>query len=279
MKIKSVFKSKEGQTAVLKVYDSLLERWPVPYEAFHVDTCCGNTYVIASGLSDLPPLLLLHGTSSNLTMWIGDIEEYSRCFRVFAIDIPGEPGKSGDEQYPLEKSIYQEWLRDVFQKLELKRASLIGISLGAWMAIDFSAQYPEMVEKLVVLSPSGIGPQKNSFLFKSLPLMLLGERGFMKITRLVNGDEPIPDEAVQYSRLISQNFNLRSMVPVFFDDELKRLTMPLLLFAGGKDVLLNSRITVERISKLLPKAETNLIPEAGHVLIHLRNQILHFLNP
>jgi pimeloyl-ACP methyl ester carboxylesterase len=109
MHYRKAFKSEEGRAAVLKVYDSLLEKWPVAYETVYVSTKYGQTHIIASGEKSLPPLILLHGTSSNSAMWLGDILRYSEYYRVYAIDIPGEPGKSEKRQYSCNSPAYREY--------------------------------------------------------------------------------------------------------------------------------------------------------------------------
>lgn len=50
------FKSQTGKNVVLKLYDSLLERWPMPNEKLYVDTRYGKTFVIATGDKHAPPL-------------------------------------------------------------------------------------------------------------------------------------------------------------------------------------------------------------------------------
>lgn len=110
MKNQAVFKSEEGKNAILTVYDSLLNRWPVPYETMNIPTRYGNTFVIACGEKSDPPLVLLHGTSSNSAIWIGDVVEYSRDYRVYTVDIPGEPGKSAAVRYDLTGPAHTEWL-------------------------------------------------------------------------------------------------------------------------------------------------------------------------
>jgi pimeloyl-ACP methyl ester carboxylesterase len=277
MDYKPVYKSTEGRKAVLEVYESYLSKWPVDYEEITVVTRYGNTYMIVCGDVGLPPMILLHGTNSNLTMWIGEIADYAKHFRVYSIDIPGEPGKSEEKQYPLNSPAYHQWMEDVLNALSLKKAIIAGISLGGWMAVNFSVRYPERVEKLVLLCPSGIGPQRISFLLKAFPFMFQGDKGLENISKLVFGNQPVLDDAINYSVLISKNFYLRTFVPIFADDHLKRLTMPVLLFAGDQDVLLDSKKTVARVKKLLPHAETHLLPGVGHVLIHLKEDIISFL--
>jgi pimeloyl-ACP methyl ester carboxylesterase len=82
----------------ISFYDSVLSNWPVAYETRTVPTQQGDTFVIASGNENTPSLILLHGAASNSASWFGDVLEYSRHFRVYAIDIPGEPGKSAEKQ-------------------------------------------------------------------------------------------------------------------------------------------------------------------------------------
>ncbi|PKM89626.1 MAG: hypothetical protein CVU87_04880 [Firmicutes bacterium HGW-Firmicutes-12] len=71
-KYKPVYKSKSGKEAILKKYTEFLSKWPVPHEDFYIDTCLGKTFIRRSGDKTLPPLLLLHGTSSNSTIWVGE---------------------------------------------------------------------------------------------------------------------------------------------------------------------------------------------------------------
>lgn len=278
MKISKVFKSTEGKNAVLEAYASLLLQWPVPYEELMIPTQYGSTYAIVCGEKHAPPLVLLHGTSSNSTMWIGDIVEYSKYYRVYALDIPGEPGRSGEDQYPLNSPVYAEWLDEVLNKLSLASITLLGLSLGGWMSLNYSVSHPERIEKLVLLCPSGIGPSKLTFMLYAIPLMLLGEKGIDKVTRIVNGNKDVSEEVLRYSSILSGSFNTRmEAVPIFTDDQLKRLTMPVLVLAGDKDVLLHSRKTVARVKQLLPQAEAHLLPDTGHVLVNLTDRIIPFL--
>ncbi|KEQ26848.1 alpha/beta fold hydrolase [Paenibacillus tyrfis] len=278
MKVNVAFKSAEGKDEVHGMYDSLLKQWASPHETWYVPTRYGDTFVIASGEKTAPPLLLLHGTGMNSAMWLGEAREYSRSFRVYAVDIPGDPGRSDERQLPLKGSAYADWLYDVFQALDIRQASLIGISLGAWLAVKFSVSFPDKVDKLALLCPSGIGPQKVSFLFTAAFHMLLGERGKDKLYVKVNGNRAIPEAMLKYQKLIGKSFNYRrEQIPLFADDELKRLTMPVVLFVGAKDIMLHSAKTAKRLGSLLPHAQINILPDAGHTLTHLAAQIIPFL--
>lgn len=278
MNVKKTFKSDKGRTAVFGVYDEILKIWRVPYETLWIDSTFGKTFVIKCGDSSHPPLILLHGTSSNSSLWMGEAEEFAKNYCVYAIDIPGEPGKSEEKQYPLRGSAHFEWLNEIVITLKLNKISIVGISLGAWIGLGYATKYPEKVEKLALLCPSGVGRQKVSFIFKALPLMLLGDWGFNKITQLVNGKQIMLKEAQEYTKLIARSFNLRTEpVPIYSDDELRQLKMPVLLFAGENDVMLNSKETVNRMSRLVPNIKSTLLSGYGHVLIGFQNEIMNFL--
>lgn len=274
------FKSQEGKTDVLKSYDSLLERWILPNEKLYVNTRYGSTFIIATGEKQAPPLILLHGSAMNSIMWMSDVKVYSRYFRVYAVDIPGEPGKSDENQLPFEGAAFAEWLNDVYTALSIEKACLIGLSLGAWLATKFSICYPEKLDNLVLLCPAGIGKQKASFLFKAIAYGLLGEKGMDKLYKKVNGNQPIPETMLKYQKLLGKNFNYRrEIIPLFSDGELERLKMPVALFVGEKDIMFHSVQTAKRLKSLLPHANINIIPEAGHALTNLADKIIAFLKP
>ncbi|WP_026106415.1 alpha/beta fold hydrolase [Clostridium saccharoperbutylacetonicum] len=279
MKMNSVFKTEAGRKAVIKLYDEFLQKSALAYEKFYVNTRYGKTFIIASGEKSNPPLILLHGSGMNSVMWLRDIKEYSKTYRVYAIDMLGEPGKSDENRSSLSGPCYAEWIKEVFENLSVERANIIGISLGAWLAIKFSVYYPEMVTKLVLLCPSGVGPQKKAFIFKALIHGILGEKGIDKLYYKVNGNQPIPEEMLKYQKLIGRHFNYRrESIPIFSDDELKLLTMPTVLFVGEKDIMLHSDKTARRLSSLLPHAEINLLPEAGHSNVNDISKIIEWLN-
>jgi len=278
MKSASIYKSPAGERDIKSHYDSILATWPLPREELTVPTRHGQTFIVACGNPLAPPLILLHGSGSNSAMWIGDVVEYCRHYRVFAVDIVGEPNHSDPNRPDLSGEAYAEWLDDIRHELKLETASLLGISLGGWMALKYAVSKPAQVDKLVLLCPAGIAPERKGFMLMALPMLLLGQRGVKMITRYVYGNDNVPVEAVEFSQLIFNNFKPRmGALPIFSDIDLRRLTMPIYLVVGQRDVLLHSEKTAKRIEKLLPHAKINQIKAAGHILIGLSREISAFL--
>jgi pimeloyl-ACP methyl ester carboxylesterase len=127
-------------------------------------------------------------------MWAGDVTDYSRHYRVLAIDLLGEPGKSAPNRPSWDGPAYAEWLEDVLNALKLEAVTIIGLSQGAWTALKFAVSQPERVTALVVLSPGGITRDKLSFVVRALPLLLLGRWGIKRINRMVLAGQSVPAE-------------------------------------------------------------------------------------
>jgi pimeloyl-ACP methyl ester carboxylesterase len=281
--MRHIYKSEEGERAVRERYLTFLKYWPVANEHLRVPTREGETFVIACGDENAPPLLLLHGAVGNSAMWMGDVAAWSRHFRVYAIDMIGEAGLSAPSRPPLASEAYALWLDDVMQALSLARASLVGISLGGWLALDYATRRPDRVEKLVVLCPGGVGRQKVGFALKAILLRMCGALGKRKTREMVLGRAPAEAppairKFTEFMLLIHQNFRPRLVkMPIFSDALLKLLTMPVLAIVGGRDVLLDSAGTKRRLEQNLSQVEVRYLSETGHMITRKTTPILEFL--
>lgn len=273
-----VFNSQESKNAILQYYDMLLEQAAVPYEAMNVNTRFGKTFIIASGDPNNPPLVLLHGSSMNSVMWIKDMQTFSKSFRVYALDMPGEPGRSVENQLSFNTTDYSNWLLDVFDSLSIARASLAGISLGAWLSTKFTIEHLDRVSEIILLCPAGFGSQNHAFKDIAFELLSKGEKGVDELFTKINGDNPIPEIMLNYQKLIAAGFNTRKEeIPLFTDDELKSLSVPSLMIFGGKDIMLDAMGAIERYSNLVPKANAVLLPDMGHSLTGLADDVMTFI--
>ncbi|GAA1348216.1 alpha/beta fold hydrolase [Saccharothrix algeriensis] len=274
-----IYKTEAGEREILRRYEQALAKWPVPAEHRRVPTREGDTFVLVCGPDDAPPLLLLHGSGSNAAMWLGDVAAWAGHFRVHAVDVIGEPGFSAPSRPPLDSPAHALWLDDVLDHLGLERVAITGVSLGGWLALDYATRRPDRVGKLALLCPGGIGRQKVGFLLKALLCKPFGQWGVRRSIKAVAGvDARVAPEVVEYLALTFTHFlPRRDRLPVFPDEALRRLTMPVLVVVGGRDAMFDSYDTAERVNRAVPHADVTLLPEVAHSITGQTRPILEFL--
>jgi pimeloyl-ACP methyl ester carboxylesterase len=125
-------------------------------------TLHGRTVTYAEAGSG-PVLLLIHGMAGTLENWQEVIEPLARHHTVIAPDLPGHGTSApGGGDYSL--GALAAGLRDLLIALGRDRATLVGHSLGGGIAMQFSYQFPEMTERLVLVSSGGLGSEVNPVL-------------------------------------------------------------------------------------------------------------------
>jgi pimeloyl-ACP methyl ester carboxylesterase len=110
-----------------------------------------------------PVLLLVHGMAGTADNWQTVIEPLALRHTVIAPDFPGHGGSApsgGDYSLGGLAGV----LRDLLLTLGHERATLVGHSLGGGVSMQFSYQFPEMVERLVLVSSGGLGPDVSPIL-------------------------------------------------------------------------------------------------------------------
>lgn len=180
-----IYKSAEGERLVRERYLAFLKYWPVPHQQIRIPTSQGETFVIASGAEGAPPLLLFHGGAGNTAMWMADVRAFAGHFRVYAIDMIGEAGLSAPSRPRLSSDAYVLWLDEVLRALSIDRTSVVGMSLGGWLALDYATRRPERVERVAVLCPGVIGRQKLGIVFAMIALRMCGAWGRRKLAELI----------------------------------------------------------------------------------------------
>lgn len=272
-----VWKTREGEHLVKAAYAGIRDHWPVPREELRLPTGQGETFVVACGDPAKPPLILLHGAGSNAFMWMGDVADWAQHFRVFAVDIIGEPTESASSRPPRNGPAFAVWLDEVLEGLGVARAAFVGISLGGWMAIDYAIRRPVRVERLALLCPGGVGRVKLSFLLTATMMLLAGPKG-MQRTLSSAGADGLPAPIADFLTLIFTHFKpRRDALPIFSDADLSGLNIPILTFLGARDTLIDSAGTRRRLAGTAPHARIVWLPEAGHFLGGLTTPIQDFL--
>ncbi|WP_115732384.1 alpha/beta fold hydrolase [Aminobacter aminovorans] len=270
MPAQSPFKSDAARDRVLDDYDALLARWPVSYESRFIDTDFGKAHLIVSGNPTASQLVLLHGGGGNATMWIHNIAELAATFRVYALDIIGDVGRSTGARPAYASGGHVRWLAQVLDGLGLEQTALAGTSFGSWLAADFALKYPERVRGLALLAPPHIEPLRLSFMLRAvLATMAPTDSRIRSFYRLVSSPH-----APQPTGLVMQDFVTRwrsqrqspPPPPRMSADDLQRMPARTLFLLGQDDALYDVNKAAARIRANAPACKVALLARAGHTL-------------
>jgi pimeloyl-ACP methyl ester carboxylesterase len=235
-----------------------------------------------------PVFVLLHGFGASLFSWHVVMQPFSQQGTVIAYDRPafGLTGRpmtwTGQNPYSPQASV--DLLLGILDKLNIKKAILVGNSAGGTVAMQFTLQHPQRVQALVLVDPAvyegGGGPswlrpfyntpQMNhlgplivrSIQKSGLDLIRLAWYDPSKITQLTWDGYTKPlkvdnwDRALWYFTVASQVSDL--------PQHLGELALPVLVITGEVDKIVPTANTIN-LAAALPNARLVIIPQAGHV--------------
>jgi pimeloyl-ACP methyl ester carboxylesterase len=272
-----------------KAYNKTLTLWETPFHELNIQTSFGNAHVIVSGPKNAEPLVLLHGMDASSTMWYPNIPALSQNHRVYAIDFLIEPGKSQMNREAKDLNEILNWYNEIFDQLKLKKFSLIGASRGGWLAINIALQQKTRIRNIILLSPaqSFIWIRPGSKIFSGITYSINPKRKHLKsaLGAVSVNVNKIKEEYIDQYFIATQkakNFKFLIQMMPFSDDELRTLSMPVLLLIGDYDIINNEK-SIEKAKKLLLHSETGIIKNAGHFLSFdqpevINKRILEFLD-
>ncbi|MGA8332457.1 MAG: alpha/beta hydrolase [Mycobacterium sp.] len=117
-----------------------------------------------------PVILLIHGIGDNSTTWNTVQSKLAQRFTVIAVDLLGH-GQSDKPRADYSIAAYANGMRDLLSVLDIERATVVGHSLGGGVAMQFAYQFPQLVERLVLVGAGGVTKDVNMALrLASLPM-------------------------------------------------------------------------------------------------------------
>ena len=280
----SMFKTSAGQARYFTAYEATLTLWPVPIDSFDVVTRFGSTHLHVCGAADAPPLVLLPGQAISSTMWYPNIAALSRDYRVYALDIVGDMGKSVRTRPFADPTDFAVWLTDLLDELQIEQAHVAGLSYGGFIALRLALSAAERVKKLVLMAPASLLALRPRF-FLRMATMLLPAFVMSRQTkqRLLLGTYSPNAAPIIEQVMTTTDFRYNMYLPpVFSDADLQQLSVPTLLLLGDQEVVYDYEAALKRAKDLIPGIETAVIPGAGHALNFdqpdlVNNHILAFL--
>jgi pimeloyl-ACP methyl ester carboxylesterase len=110
-----------------------------------------------------PLLVLIHGITSNSATWDRVLPKLAQHYTVLAPDLLGH-GRSDKLRGDYSVGAHANTVRDLMDALGYERATFIGHSLGGGVALQLAYQYPERIDRLVLVAPGGFGKEVSVLL-------------------------------------------------------------------------------------------------------------------
>ncbi|MFZ0960794.1 MAG: alpha/beta hydrolase [Terriglobia bacterium] len=218
-------------------------------------------------------VILIHGLGADSRHWAANMDALSQNFQVIAIDQIGY-GQSDKPIMRYTVDHFADYLHGFVQALKIPKASLVGNSLGGWVALDFTIRHPEMVEKLVLVDAAGLRP---TVLLKipegcRKPLSLLNTHWFFDLMT-ANKEWATTDLGPQAFERHLQNgdtYTVASSVAEMFtgrefvDKKLQKVHVPTLIVWGRDDMLIPLAMG-EQFHKGIKGSQMIVMDGTGHI--------------
>jgi len=281
------FKSQDAKERYLEFYDNKADTWPVSFTSKMVATRYGETFVRISGPVDADSLVLLHGVGGNAFQWLPNIKELSAFFRIYAVDGIYGYGRTINSISATEAGDYVAWLDELFAGLELtKNINLVGLSYGGWIAGQYSLHKSAKLNKTVLIAPVGLVESLSPVWMLRATLCAIPHpyftRSFMywlleDLAKSGEAGRAIVEDHIEESYLAIRSFQptLLAYPGLLSDEEIGRITVPLLFMVGENEKLYDAQIAINRFNKLNPGITTVKIPGAGHDVTVVQRQIVN----
>lgn len=242
-----------------------------------------------------PAILLLHGIGDNSTTWSTVQTMLAQRFTVIAPDLLGH-GKSDKPRADYSVAAYANGMRDLLSVLDVERVTVVGHSLGGGVAMQFAYQFPQLVDRLILVGAGGVTKDVNVALrvaslpmgtealaLLRLPLMLpalqlLGRVGGPLLGRTRAGrdvenmlrilaDLPEPTASSAFARTLRAVVDWRGQVVTMLDRCYLTESVPVQLIWGSHDSVIP--VSHARMAHAaMPGSRLDVFDGSGHFPFH-----------
>lgn len=242
-----------------------------------------------------PAILLIHGIGDNSTTWSTVQTMLAQRFTVIAPDLLGH-GKSDKPRADYSVAAYANGMRDLLSVLDVERVTVVGHSLGGGVAMQFAYQFPQLVDRLILVGAGGVTKDVNVALrvaslpmgtealaLLRLPLMLpalqlLGRVGGPLLGRTRAGrdvenmlrilaDLPEPTASSAFARTLRAVVDWRGQVVTMLDRCYLTESVPVQLIWGSHDSVIP--VSHARMAHAaMPGSRLDVFDGSGHFPFH-----------
>lgn len=195
------------------------------------------------------PVLLIHGLGGSIESWTSNTGELAKSLRVIAVDLPGF-GFSDKPKMSYTIKFYREFVAQFLKLLQLEQVSIVGSSLGGHVAAEVAINNPELVKRLVMISPPGALPRS----FKGTPALMryakvIKAKSVQQVKQALSAvdNKPVDDS---YAQIVYEKMSMPGAREAFLsallgstkaprlNNSLQKIKAPTLLLWGKEDIMI-----------------------------------------
>jgi len=275
MKKGNVYKSKQGETVLMELYDRQLKSLNVEYEDLWVETRFGKSHLLKMGNPNGKPVLIFHGGNNTtpFSLLFTGFKMLFEHFCIYAVDTIGQPGKSDQTILSAKSMEYGEWASDVITGLGYQKMNCIGGSFGGGILVKLMCVSPEKIEKSVLIVPSGIANVStfNLIMKMGIPMFIyiLTKKDYWlkkAVLPMAIEEENINADTYEMVKASFEHVNVKSRMPSNVKTkQLRKCNASTLIIATDKDCMFPGKKIIERAEKILSNVKCHLLQNQGHM--------------
>lgn len=211
-------------------------------------------------------LVLIHGNMASANWWRPVGESLSDSYTLLAVDLRGF-GDSPDTPEQVTLADHAKDIYDLVQQEGLENFVLVGHSLGGGVAMQFAAQYPDLLAGLVLVDSAPVGGMKD--IDYNLLEMVVNNKE-LSMASLKGTLTKVPHDAFLNELLADGLRSLPAVIPntraldgADFKAAAASFAKPVLVIHGSQDILMPLAES-EKTALIYPQAMLTIIPDVGH---------------
>lgn len=231
----------------------LIDNTTIKSNAFGSNDAAGN-FVSVNGIKlyyetygSGKPLILLHGNSESIASFEKQIPDFSKVYKVIAIDTRGQ-GNSSSNSTKFTYELFAEDVNALMEQLNVKNANILGWSDGGNIGLLLAMKHPDKVIKLATMGANLYNnkesvPEEINIILKN------------QIAELKKSGTPETDNQIRLKTLLLTEPNIDSR-------NLASITCPVLIMAGEKDIIKEAHTKL--IAAAIQKSQLKIFEKADH---------------
>lgn len=229
---------------------------------------------LEAGDAAKPKVILLHGLGAQAESWQLNIGALSQQFHVIVPDQIGF-GKSDKPLLKYRVGTYADFLDKFMAELKIEKASLVGNSMGGWVAAFMAIKYPNRVEKIVLADAAGLLPKTIDFnqiyqLNNSTRDEIRANLKLIFANPALQNNEPLVDQFFTQRVVANDGYTINSLIESikrredFLDNRLGEIKKPTLIIWGKQDGLI-SVADADKFNQGIAGSQKLIFDNCGHV--------------